>query len=96
MIQMERSVAGIYLHTMFLDKLIIAMQQEMHLLSAVCQFAAVIAADGTHSNDPVSHILVFFPAKLQLNLEMAKETIYIISYTCNKFGIFLHKNFVFS
>ena len=43
-IEMEGAIAGIDLHAVLLHVLIITMQQEMHLLSAISQLAAVIAA----------------------------------------------------
>jgi hypothetical protein len=52
---MERSGAGIHLHTMLLHKLVITMQQEMHLLPAISQLTAVKAADGTYSYYSVFH-----------------------------------------
>ena len=60
MIEMEGTVAGIDLHAMFLHILIIAMRQEVHLLPAISQLAAVIAADGSHSDDSVLHICSLF------------------------------------
>ena len=59
LIQMERSVAGIHLHAIFLHKLIITVRQEMDLLSAICQLAAVIAAYGTHANNSVTHLIIY-------------------------------------
>ena len=60
--QMERTVAGIHLHAMLLDKLIITMQQKVYLLSAIRQLAAILAADGSYSNDSVTqHTLLQIP-----------------------------------
>ena len=59
---MERTVAGIHLHAMLLDKLIITMQQKVYLLSAIRQLAAILAADGSYSNDSVTqHTLLQIP-----------------------------------
>ena len=48
-LQMEGTVAGVHLHATLLDKLIITMRQEVHLLTAIRQLAAIIAADGSYS-----------------------------------------------
>ena len=55
MLQVKRAVAGIDLHTTFLHKLIVTMRQEVYLLSAISQLAAIIASDGSDSDDSVSH-----------------------------------------
>jgi hypothetical protein len=54
---MERTVARVYEQPVFFYKLIVTMRQEMYLLSAVCEFGAVIATDGTYAYYSVSHVL---------------------------------------
>ena len=65
MIEMERSVAGINLHATFLDVLIITVRQEMDLLTAMSQLAAIVAANGSNSDDSVSHIESIFDFGVQ-------------------------------
>ena len=69
MIEVKRTVAGVDLHATFLHKLIIAVEQKMHLLSTICQLAAVIAADGTYSYDSVNHYRSKFSAKIIIKNE---------------------------
>ena len=55
MVKMERAVAGVHLHATLFHKPIITMRQEMNLLSAICQFAAIIATNGASTYYSVSH-----------------------------------------
>ena len=69
MLQMETAIARINLHTTFFNKLIIAMRQKMHLLTTIRQLTAIIATNGSNSDNSVSHYLLIFRflhAKLQI------------------------------
>ena len=55
MVEMERTVARIYLHAALFYILIIAMRQEVNLSSAICQLAAIKAAYGTCTYYSVFH-----------------------------------------
>jgi hypothetical protein len=73
MVEMEGTIAGIDLHATLFHKLIITMRQEMHLLSAICQLAAIKASYGSCTYYSVSHQSFDFSAKVQGIIEIAKS-----------------------
>ena len=57
---MEGAVAGVHLEAVLFDKLIVSMQEKMHILSRVCEFPAIVATNGSCSNDTVLHVICFY------------------------------------
>ena len=57
MVYMEGTVTRVNLQAVLFDIVIVAMEQEMNVLSALGQFPAIIAANGTCSYNSVFHIL---------------------------------------
>ena len=71
---MERAVAGVHLQAVLFHILIVAVQQEVHLLSCMSQFRSVIPADGPSTYNSVSHISFTIPKKLLQKYEKKAET----------------------
>jgi len=55
-IQMKRAIAGVYLQAILFHILIVAVQQEMYILSCMSQFCSIISTNGTSADDSISHI----------------------------------------
>jgi hypothetical protein len=55
-IQMKRTVTGIYLQTVLFHILIVTVKQEMKFLSCMSQFGSIISTDGTSADNSVFHI----------------------------------------
>ena len=73
MLQMETAITGINLHTMFFDKLIIAMRQKMYFQTTISQLTAIIATNGSNSNNSVSHYLLFISLFVILHAKLIKN-----------------------
>ena len=51
----ERTVAGVHLQSVGLDVVVVAMEQEVHLLSVVGELGSVVAADGSCAYNCIFH-----------------------------------------
>ena len=58
---------------MFFDKLIIAMRQKMYFQTTISQLTAIIATNGSNSNNSVSHYLLFISLFVILHAKLIKN-----------------------